>query len=61
MVKGRSFHTKYVCDLCGWEYDEDKGYPEAGIESGTLWEDVTEDLECPVCCVDKEQFSEFKE
>ena len=22
---------KYVCDLCGWEYDEEKGYPEGGI------------------------------
>ncbi len=18
---------KYVCDVCGWEYDEEKGYP----------------------------------
>ena len=52
---------KYVCDLCGWEYDEDKGYPEVGIAPGTLWEDVPEDFECPLCCVDKEQFSELKE
>ena len=22
---------KYVCDVCGWEYDEEKGYPEGGI------------------------------
>ena len=22
---------KYVCDLCGWEYDEEQGYPEGGI------------------------------
>ena len=20
---------KYVCDVCGWEYDEAVGYPEA--------------------------------
>ena len=20
---------KYVCDVCGWEYDEEQGYPEA--------------------------------
>ena len=31
---------KYVCDLCGWEYDEEQGYPEGGIEPGTKWEDV---------------------
>ena len=22
---------KYVCDMCGWEYDPAVGYPEAGI------------------------------
>ena len=22
---------KYVCDVCGWEYDEEEGYPEGGI------------------------------
>ena len=31
---------KYVCDVCGWEYDEEKGYPEGGIAPGTKWEDV---------------------
>ena len=25
---------KYVCDLCGWEYDEEQGYPEGGIAPG---------------------------
>ena len=40
---------KYVCDVCGWEYDEEKGYPEGGIAPGTKWEDVPEDFECPLC------------
>ena len=22
---------KYICDVCGWEYDEAEGYPEGGI------------------------------
>ena len=22
---------KYVCDVCGWEYDEEEGYPEAQV------------------------------
>ena len=39
---------KYVCDLCGWEYDEEQGYPEGGIAPGTKWEDVPEDFECPL-------------
>ena len=36
---------KYVCDVCGWEYDEEEGYPEGGIAPGTKWEDVPEDFE----------------
>ena len=35
---------KYVCDVCGWEYDEEEGYPEGGIAPGTKWEDVPEDF-----------------
>ena len=49
---------KYVCDLCGWEYDEEQGYPEGGIAPGTKWEDVPEDFECPLCAAGKDQFSE---
>ena len=30
---------KYVCDVCGWVYDEEKGYPEGGIAPGTKFED----------------------
>jgi len=26
---------KYVCDVCGWEYDEEEGYPEG--EGGKKW------------------------
>lgn len=28
---------KYKCEVCGWEYDEELGYPEGGIEPGTKW------------------------
>ena len=48
---------KYVCDVCGWEYDEKLGYPEEGIAPGTQWENVPEDFLCPLCGVGKEQFS----
>ena len=47
---------KYVCELCGWEYDEDEGYPEGGIEPGTPWDEVPEDFECPLCGANKDQF-----
>jgi rubredoxin-NAD+ reductase len=49
---------KYVCDVCGWEYDEAVGDPEHGIEPGTKFEDLPEDFECPLCGVGKDDFSE---
>ena len=58
---GRETVMKYVCDACGWVYDEEEGYPEGGIEPGTKWEDVPEDFECPLCGVGKENFSEDNE
>ena len=48
--------TKYVCSICGFVYDEEKGYPEEGIAPGTKWEDVPADFVCPLCGVGKEQF-----
>lgn len=48
---------KYICDVCGWVYDEAKGYPEGGIDPRTKWEDVPSDFRCPLCAVDKDQFS----
>ena len=48
---------KYVCDVCGWVYEEAEGATEHGIAGGTKWENIPEDFICPVCGVDKEQFS----
>ena len=49
---------KYVCDVCGWEYDEELGLPEQGIAPGTKFEDLPDDFECPLCGVGKDSFSE---
>ena len=49
---------KYVCTVCGWEYDESVGYPEGGIAPGTPWSEVPEDFECPLCGVGKDSFEE---
>lgn len=51
---------KYVCDVCGYIYDEVNGDPDNGIEPGTAWEDVPEDFLCPLCGVGKDQFSEVE-
>ena len=49
---------KYVCEVCGWVYDEAEGAPELGIEPGTAFEDLPDDFECPLCGVGKDNFSE---
>lgn len=49
---------KYVCNLCGWEYDEENGYLAEGIEPGTLWAEVPEEFECPLCAAGKKLFRE---
>ena len=48
---------KYVCDVCGWEYDTEVGDPDAGIEPGVAFEDLPEDFVCPLCGVGKDEFS----
>ena len=49
---------KYVCDVCGYEYDHAVGDPESGIPAGTPFEELPEDWVCPICGVGKDQFSE---
>ncbi len=49
---------KFVCDVCGWIYDEEVGYTEGGIDAGTKFEDLPDDFECPLCGVGKDSFSE---
>jgi len=48
---------KYVCDICGYIYDEAEGAPDNGVKPGTKWEDVPEDFLCPLCSVSKDEFS----
>ena len=48
---------KYVCNMCGWEYDPEVGDPENGIEPGTPFENLPDDFVCPLCGVGKEDFS----
>lgn len=52
---------KFVCDICGYVYDEAVGAPEEGIEPGTRFEELPEDYVCPLCGVGKDQFSQQEE
>ena len=49
---------KWVCNICGYEYDEEKGDPENGIDEGTPMDD---DFVCPLCGVGKDDFSPVDE
>ena len=40
---------KYVCEVCGYVYDEE-------VE-GVKFEDLPDDYECPLCSVGKDQFA----
>ena len=40
---------KYICDICGFEYDEDK--------ESVKFEDLPEDWVCPICGAGKDSFS----
>ena len=48
---------KYVCNVCGYVYDEAAGDPDNGIAPETKWEDLPEDFTCPLCSVGKDEFS----
>ncbi|MBR2011349.1 MAG: rubredoxin [Clostridia bacterium] len=51
---------KYVCDVCGWEYDEACGDESQGIKPGTKFEDLPEGFACPLCGVGKDMFSKIE-
>ncbi len=47
---------KYVCQVCGYEYDPAEGDMDHDIKPGTSFEALPEDWTCPVCGVNKDQF-----
>ena len=49
---------KYVCNVCGWIYDEALGDAELGIAPGSKFESLPDDFVCPLCGVGKNDFSE---
>lgn len=47
---------RYICNVCGYVYDEDAGDPDNGIRKGTRFEDLPDDWVCPVCGAPKSSF-----
>ncbi|MCX6229412.1 MAG: flavin reductase [Bacteroidia bacterium] len=46
----------WQCQLCHYEYEEEKGDPISGIQPGTLFIDLPDDWLCPICGVGKLMF-----
>jgi rubredoxin len=52
---------KWLCRICGYIYDPEKGDPEADIEPGVSFEDLPDDWICPECGASKEEFELYEE
>lgn len=48
--------SKYICEICGYIYDPEKGDPSAGIPAGTPFEKLPDNWRCPICGADKTMF-----
>jgi len=49
-------YRTYVCQLCGWTYDEEQGDEDEGFAPGTRWDAIPDDWVCPDCGASKEDF-----
>ena len=54
--QGAVEYKTYMCVICGFIYEEEKGLPEEGFAPGTRWEDIPENWVCPDCDAGKEDF-----
>lgn len=50
--------SNYVCNVCGYIYNESTGHPQDGILANTFWNQVPSTWVCPVCKATKLDFSE---
>ncbi|HPY35274.1 MAG TPA: rubredoxin [Smithellaceae bacterium] len=51
---------RYVCSICGYVYDPEKGDPDGGIAPGTAFEDIPDSWTCPICGAEKAKFEKEK-
>lgn len=49
-------YKQYMCVLCGYIYDEEKGELDDGLAPGTKWEDIPDTWICPECGAGKKDF-----
>ncbi|MBU0893006.1 MAG: rubredoxin, partial [Gammaproteobacteria bacterium] len=50
----------YICNACGYIYNEADGDPDGGLPPGTRLADIPDDWACPLCGVTKADFSSYE-
>jgi len=53
-------YQQYICDACGYIYDEAEGDPDGGLVAGTRYADIPDDWACPLCGVTKADFRLYR-
>lgn len=53
-------YLQYICDACGYVYDEAVGDIDSGLAAGTRFEDIPDDWSCPLCGVTKSDFTRYE-
>ena len=51
--------SKYICEICGYIYDPEKGDPSEGIPAGKSFKVLSDSWRCPYCGVDKTMFKKW--
>lgn len=54
--KEKTNMAEYVCKVCGYIYDPNRGDPDNGVKPGTPFEALPHGWVCPICGADKDQF-----
>lgn len=52
---------KYMCKICGYEYDPKVGDADGEIGPDTAFEDILDDWVCPLCGAKKSHFEVVRE
>src|SRR6056300_110064 len=56
-----SDYKKWLCEACGYIYDEEKGDPDSGLMPGTRFQDIPDDWYCPLCGLNKADFVPYSQ
>ena len=51
---------QWICEACGFIYEQEEGDPDGGIPPGTAFADIPDDWYCPVCGARKSDFTPYE-